>query len=167
MDILAFIEKGGVIVYILIALNIIGFSIMLLKMVNLYLFNKNKQIIVDDILNQLKNSNSDLILTHIDSLVILSIKRLEKGLNTIKIIATISPLLGLLGTVIGILSSFDVIGKVGLNDPMLFSSSISIALITTVTGLIVAIPHYIFYNYYIGILDNSELNLKDKVLGNL
>lgn len=167
MDILTFIEKGGTIVYILIALNILGFSLILLKMINIYLFKKNKQNIIKNILEQLKLSNKNLILTHIDSLIALKIKELESGLNTIKIIATISPLLGLLGTVIGIFSSFDIISKVGLDNPMLFSNGISIALITTVVGLIVAIPHYIFYNYYIGILDNNELKLKDEILGKL
>lgn len=167
MDILAFIDKGGVIVYILILLNIIGFSIMLLKMINIYIFKKNKISTIENIIKKIQPSNDNLTMTHIDSLVSLSIKQLESGLNTIKIIATISPLLGLLGTVIGIFSSFDVISKVGLDDPMLFSSGISVALITTVVGLIVAIPHYIFYNYYIGVLDNNELQLKDDVLGKL
>jgi biopolymer transport protein ExbB len=95
------------------------------------------------------------------------IKKLEFGLSTIKIIATIAPLLGLLGTVLGIFSSFDMISKVGLDDPMNFSGGISLALITTIVGLIVSIPHYIFYNYFIGTLDNMEITLKSEVLSKL
>jgi len=164
MDILSFIDKGGIIVYILIALNIIGFSIMLLKLINIYQYKKQKQQTIDSITNQINTSKHTLEIEFLNSLVRSKIKVLESGLNTIKIIATISPLLGLLGTVIGILSSFDTISKVGLDDPMLFSSGISIALITTVAGLIVSIPHFIFYNYYVTTLDNYELNLKDEVL---
>ena len=55
----------------------------------------------------------------------------------------------------------------GLDDPMMFSSGISLALVTTVVGLVVAIPHYIFYNYFVlnnltfatlkrGLLDNGQ-----------
>ena len=89
---------------------------------------------------------------------------LEFGLNTVKIIASIAPLLGLLGTVIGVLDSFDSITKSGLGDPSIFSSGISVALITTIAGLIVAIPHYIGYNYIVGILDDIELKIQKEVL---
>jgi len=164
MDILSFIDKGGVIVYILIALNIIGFSIILLKLINIYQFIASKQTTIDNMVLQINSSTHSLSIEFLNSLVNNKIKALESGLNTIKIIATISPLLGLLGTVIGILSSFDTISKVGLQDPMLFSSGISIALITTVAGLIVSIPHFIFYNYYVSALDHHELDLKDKIL---
>ncbi|HIP12009.1 MAG TPA: MotA/TolQ/ExbB proton channel family protein [Arcobacter sp.] len=164
MDILSFIDKGGVIVYILIALNILGFSIMILKLINIFQFKKVKQTYIDSIVKEVNASTHTLGIEYLNSLVHSKIKKLESGVNTIKIIATISPLLGLLGTVVGILSSFDTISKVGLEDPMLFSSGISIALITTVVGLIVSIPHFIFYNYYVSTLDNYELVLKDEVL---
>ena len=164
MDILSFIDKGGVIVYILIALNILGFSIMILKLINIFQFKKTKQTDIDTIVKEVNSSTHTLGIEYLNSLVHSKIKKLESGINTIKIIATISPLLGLLGTVVGILFSFDTISKVGLEDPMLFSSGISIALITTVVGLIVSIPHFIFYNYYVSTLDNYELDLKDEVL---
>jgi len=164
MDILSFIDKGGVIVYILIALNILGFSIIILKLINIFQFKKTKQTDIDTIVKEVNSSTHTLGIEYLNSLVHSKIKKLENGINTIKIIATISPLLGLLGTVVGILFSFDTISKVGLEDPMLFSSGISIALITTVVGLIVSIPHFIFYNYYVSTLDNYELDLKDEVL---
>ena len=164
MDILSFIDKGGVIVYILIALNILGFSIIILKLINIFQFKKTKQTDIDTIVKEVNSSTHTLGIEYLNSLVHSKIKKLESGINTIKIIATISPLLGLLGTVVGILFSFDTISKVGLEDPMLFSSGISIALITTVVGLIVSIPHFIFYNYYVSTLDNYELDLKDEVL---
>ncbi len=163
MDILQFFEKGGMIVYILIALNILGFTIIFMELFNLYNFKKNIQTTICSIFSKIKNNREDLLEMTIQQ----EIKKLEFGLNTIKIIATISPLLGLLGTVLGIFSSFDVISKVGLDDPMNFSGGISLALITTIVGLIVSIPHYIFYNYFIGTLDNIEITLKSEVLSKL
>jgi biopolymer transport protein ExbB len=163
MDIIDFLDKGGMIVYILVALNIVGFGIILMSLYNLYTFKENMPNIVFSILTRVQNNHEDLI----EMMVQTEIKKLEKGLNTIKIIATVSPLLGLLGTVIGIFVSFDEISKVGLDNPMAFSGGISLALITTVVGLIVSIPHYIFYNYFIGVLDNSEIKLKSEVLESL
>ena len=165
MNILEFIDKGGVIVYILIALNIIGFSVIIFKLINLYQFKSYINQTVEEMILKLNASSKKS--SYIDTVIQARVKKLENGLNTIKIIATISPLLGLLGTVIGILSSFDSISKLGLDDPSIFSSSISLALITTVVGLVVSIPHYIFYNYFIGVLDNYELKLKNKVLEQL
>ncbi len=66
--------------------------------------------------------------------------KLHKGLTFLEITATISPLLGLLGTVLGMVEVFSVIAKVGVGDPLILSSGISKALNTTVFGLIVAIP---------------------------
>ncbi len=163
MDIVDFLNKGGIIVYILILLNIVGFGLILMAMYNLYNFKENMPNIVFSILSKTQNNHEDLI----EMMVQTEIKKLETGLNTIKIIATVSPLLGLLGTVIGIFLSFDEISKVGLDNPMAFSSGISLALITTVVGLVVSIPHYIFYNYFIGVLDNSEIKLKSEVLESL
>ncbi|MBI3874241.1 MAG: MotA/TolQ/ExbB proton channel family protein [Arcobacter sp.] len=153
MNIIEFLDKGGAIVYVLVVVNIVGFGAIFTALFNLYNFKKNSQNIVFQILHKVRNNHENLL----EMMVQTEIKKLEVGLNTIKIIATISPLLGLLGTVIGIFLSFEEISKVGLDNPAAFSSGISLALITTVVGLIVSIPHYIFYNYFIGVLDNNEL----------
>ncbi len=65
---------------------------------------------------------------------------LNKFGSTIMVIASVSPLLGLLGTVTGMISTFEIITEFGTGDPKLLSSGISIALVTTELGLIVAIP---------------------------
>ena len=165
MNLIDFINNGGIIVYILIALNIIGFTLIIAKIINIFQIYKNKQNIINNILLQIQNSNNKL--NHLNSLILHSLKPYEFGLNTIRTIATISPLLGLLGTVLGILLSFDTISKVGLDDPTLFSSSIALALITTVAGLIVAIPHYIFYNYYVGIINKNELDIHNSIINKI
>jgi biopolymer transport protein ExbB len=163
MDILQFLDKGGMIAYILVVLNVIGFTIIFMELFNLYNFKKNIQTTINIIFTKIQNNHEDLL----EMIIQQEIKKLEFGLSTIKIIATIAPLLGLLGTVLGIFSSFDMISKVGLDDPMNFSGGISLALITTIVGLIVSIPHYIFYNYFIGTLDNMEITLKSEVLSKL
>lgn len=160
MDLLAYIERGGVIVYILIAMNIIGFTIMFWKTLSLYLANKKVELISNEIVHDIKITD----IAYIQSLVSLRVKRLEFGLDTVKIIASLSPLIGLLGTVVGILNSFDSITHLGLGDPTVFSSGISIALITTVAGLLVAIPHYMGYNYIISFLDGLEIKIEKSVL---
>jgi biopolymer transport protein ExbB len=163
MDLLIYIERGGIIVNILIFMNIIGFTIMFWKSFVLFTTNKNIEKISDEIIHEL-NLTGNNQLAQIQSSIALKVNSIETGLNTIKIIASLSPLIGLLGTVIGILNSFDSISHLGLGDPTVFSSGISIALITTVAGLIVAIPHYIGYNYFIGSLDKIEIKLEKVIL---
>lgn len=72
---------------------------------------------------------------------------LDRFLNTLGTIAGVSPLLGLLGTVTGIIKAFNAIHEGGMGDPRLLSGGISEALITTAAGLSVAIPSYIAYRY--------------------
>ena len=78
---------------------------------------------------------------------------LERFLNGLGTIASITPLLGLLGTVIGMIKVFTAITAVGVGDPGQLAGGISEALITTATGLSVAIPSLIFYRYFRGHID--------------
>ena len=164
VDLLTYIDRGGIIVYILIFLNIIGFTIMFWKLVVIALFKNKRENLVSEIIIFAKENSQEFKKDSIENFINRKIRKLEFGLNTVKIIASIAPLLGLLGTVIGVLDSFDSITKSGLGDPSIFSSGISVALITTIAGLIVAIPQYIGYNYIVGILDDIELKIQKEVL---
>ena len=73
---------------------------------------------------------------------------LEKYLAVLATIANIAPLLGFLGTVVGMILSFEVIAEQGLNDPGAVAKGISVALLTTAYGLIVAFFTQPFYNYF-------------------
>lgn len=73
---------------------------------------------------------------------------LHRGITLLEISATVSPLLGLLGTVIGMVEVFSVISHLGVGDPTVLSGGISKALNTTVFGLIVAIPSLAAYSIY-------------------
>jgi biopolymer transport protein ExbB len=74
---------------------------------------------------------------------------LERGLPLLATIAMVAPLLGFLGTVTGMINSFDALASVGLNNPAAVASGISEALITTAAGLIIAIPVQMAYNYFL------------------
>ncbi len=166
-ELLDYIDRGGLIVYILIVLNIIGFSIMLWKFLEITVAKFRKEIVAKRIIKMIESSNDKYEDKTFQNALDKYVNGLEWGLNTVKIIASISPLIGLLGTVVGVLNSFDSISKAGLGDPTIFSTGISIALITTVAGLIVAIPHYIGYNYLVGFIDNLEHKIEEKVIAKL
>ncbi len=161
-DLTQYIEQGGVIVYILIALNILGFSIMIFKYVQIKIFKSSSAKTEENILSAGSGDNA-LVLQMLKDDVRERIIKLERGLGVIKSIASISPLLGLLGTVIGVLLAFEAISQQGMDDPAIFAGSISMALITTIAGLIVAIPHYIGYNALISMLDRLEASLNSSI----
>lgn len=79
---------------------------------------------------------------------ILQIKKLERNMWLLNLVANTSPLLGLLGTVTGMIQAFNSISKFGTGDPSILAKGISEALYTTAGGLMVAIPCMIFYNYF-------------------
>jgi biopolymer transport protein ExbB len=74
---------------------------------------------------------------------------LERGLPILATIAMVAPLLGFLGTVTGMINSFDALASVGLNNPAAVARGISEALITTAAGLVIAIPVQMAYNYFV------------------
>jgi biopolymer transport protein ExbB len=75
---------------------------------------------------------------------------LEKFLMVLATVTNIAPLIGFFGTVVGMILSFDVIAQQGLNNPGLVAKGISVALLTTAYGLIVAFVAQPFYNYFVG-----------------
>ena len=86
---------------------------------------------------------------------------LEKGLVWISLFIAIAPMLGFMGTVIGMIQAFDKIAAVGDISPAVVASGIKIALLTTVFGLIVAIILQIFYNYIISKIDGIVNKMED------
>ncbi len=92
------------------------------------------------------------------------VHELGRFLNTLGTIASISPLLGLLGTVIGMIKVFTVITTMGLGDPAVLAEGISVALITTATGLTVAIPSLMFYRYFHGKIDELVITMEQEAL---
>lgn len=76
------------------------------------------------------------------------IRYLERGLTILETVAAIAPILGLLGTVLGMINVFSTISRLGVGDPSSLSAGISEALISTAFGLSVGIPALVFYNYF-------------------
>jgi biopolymer transport protein ExbB len=103
----------------------------------------------------------DVIREAMENASLYEIPVLEKNLNFLSTIAHVSPLLGLLGTVVGLIKCFYVIEQktisVGMVNPSDLAGDIGTALITTVAGLCVAIPSYIMYNYFVHRVNLSTL----------
>jgi biopolymer transport protein ExbB len=94
----------------------------------------------------------------------MEIPRLERFLSMLGTVASISTLLGLLGTVTGNIRAFGVFGSSGgINDPEQLAKGISEALITTAAGLIVSIPTVIFYNYLVTKVNHLIIRLENRV----
>lgn len=169
-----YIDKGGVIFTILLVMSAIGTTIILYKFLELYLFDNDKFLNCDELLDQSKNISDfkehltgleksnflSKVLKVLDrktpadndeifNLIEKEIEKSQKLMPTLEIIAQVSPLIGLLGTVIGMIDSFNELELGGsLVDPSILAGGIWTALLTTAMGLIVAIPalisHYFF-----------------------
>lgn len=149
------IQQGGLIGYVIITLGIAGLLLACVRWLDIGLLRIkiNKQLKTPEIIN--KNNPLGRILAvyndnpkdQLDSLevklqeaVLQEIPRLDKGLGTLKLLAAVAPLLGLLGTVVGMINTFQTITLVGSTDPKLMAGGISQALVTTVLGLTVTVP---------------------------
>lgn len=88
------------------------------------------------------------------------IRKLGKGLGILETVAAIAPLMGLAGTVLGMIKVFGVIKEQGVGQAAALSGGISEALLTTVTGLFIGIPALIFYNYFSHKAENFVLDIE-------
>ena len=149
------IQQGKEVGFIIISLGIIGLLMTLYRLINQAMIkrkikaqlNNLCQPIPDNPLgrvlaagrNGVSNEPQNLELK-LDDAILKEIPALERGQSLIKLLAAVAPLLGLLGTVIGMISTFQAITLFGTGDPKLMAGGISQALVTTVLGLVVAIP---------------------------
>jgi biopolymer transport protein ExbB len=169
------ISDGGVIGWIIFFLGVLAAVLVVLRAVFLGRAGASTGKILDDISGHVRRGDKEAALSvlkkrqgatarvvaaairnldrdreHLEDIVSESILHESGHLNRfgafIMVIAAVAPLLGLLGTVTGMISTFDVITEFGTGDPKLLSGGISIALVTTELGLIVAIPTLLFGN---------------------
>jgi biopolymer transport protein ExbB len=88
------------------------------------------------------------------------IKRMRKYMGVMDTMITVAPLLGIFGTVIGIIASFEALGSAGIGDPQAVTSGIAQALITTATGLGIAILSVFPYNYFNSRVESAALTIE-------
>jgi len=149
------IEQGGIIALIIIALGAVGLLMacwrgLYLGVVSLRIKSQLADMAAPRPSNPLGRvllavqgialDEEELLQLKLDEAVLVEMPALERGNAIIKLLAAISPLLGLLGTVTGMILTFQAISLFGTSDPKLMAGGISQALVTTVLGLMVAIP---------------------------
>jgi biopolymer transport protein ExbB len=88
------------------------------------------------------------------------IKKMKRYLPVLDTLITAAPLLGILGTVIGIIHSFDMLGRAGIQDPQAVTSGIAQALITTAAGLLIAIFTLFPYNYFMSKVEKAAVRIE-------
>lgn len=154
------VQQGGLVGYVIIALMFLGFGLVVERIRTLNREGakikaqlKSKTASSDNALGQImmvyeSNKKADLetLELKMDEAIMKSTPPLEKGIGTIKILAAVGPLLGLLGTVTGMIATFQSITLFGTGDPKLMAGGISTALVTTVQGLVCAIPMLLLHN---------------------
>ncbi len=163
-DMLQQIQQGGVIGYLILALG--GFALLLVVERLLVLQwikqrmrrqKRSEQAHENNPLGRLRllakaheDSSTEALDLHLDESLSRESRRLSRGLTTLGVIAAMAPLLGLLGTVTGMIETFQSITLFGSGDPKLMSSGISEALVTTQLGLVVAVPVLLLHSFLKG-----------------
>lgn len=97
-----------------------------------------------------KNADLETVQLKLDDAILHEIPKLESGLNFVKLIAAVAPLMGLLGTVSGMITTFQAITLFGTGDPQIMAGGISEALVTTVIGLVASIPLLLLHAFASG-----------------
>ena len=156
------IHQGGLIGYIILFLALCGFVYALFLLVQrLKMQSKMKTQLLNPTVidsgnplgrvlavyqNEQTAKDLETLEMKLDEAVLKELPELEKGLSIVKLLAAVAPLLGLLGTVTGMIATFQSITLFGTGDPKLMAGGISQALITTVLGLVAAIPLLFMHN---------------------
>ncbi|MDO8536586.1 MAG: MotA/TolQ/ExbB proton channel family protein [Candidatus Omnitrophota bacterium] len=187
------IQKGGPVMYLIMILSVISLAIIIERIYNLNRARIDSQKFMDDIINSLKHNKviesiemcnktpgpiahiiKAGVLKHdrskpeikeaIDEAAQLEIPRMEKHLPILATIAHIAPLLGLLGTVSGMIKAFQVIQNKAATmvpvNPGDLAGGIWESLLATLAGLLVAIPTYVAYNYLVNQVDSLAYDME-------
>ncbi len=190
---LDFIVKGGIILWIIMALSVVGLAIIIERILYFRSIRTDEEKLFQRVKASVEKGHFDEALSICDNnesplsaLIKVGIEyraypesaqkevlkdaaaqevpRLERNVSTLGTIAHIAPLLGLLGTVTGTMKAFGVLGRFGsVADPSILAKGISEALITTVGGIVVAVPAVIFYNLLVTKVNLILLKMENQV----
>ncbi len=182
------IHQGGIVGYIILALGLLGLLIVITRLIYLAITGRAIQQQLNHLASpSLKNplgrilavaaesrdanpgsdpQQGDMLELQVDEAILRELPRLTQGEGLVKLLAGVAPLLGLLGTVVGMIATFQSITLFGTGDPKMMADGISQALVTTALGLIVAIPLLFMHTLVtsrsqalIQILDEQSLGL--------
>jgi len=187
------VEGGGTIGYIILVLGLFGFLLLIFRVFNLMKAGSNvtkiSNIVVDkvesgkgdealDAIKGFEGSTARVIKSalrninknreHVEDIIMENIlnesSQIDRFGSFVLVIAAVAPLMGLLGTVTGMIETFDVITEFGTGDPKLLSGGISAALVTTMLGLIVAIPLLLLGNLLSGWAQSIKDSMEQSAL---
>ncbi|WP_141694776.1 MotA/TolQ/ExbB proton channel family protein [Candidatus Thiodiazotropha endoloripes] len=169
------IQQGGYIGYFILFLGALGSLVIIERVISLFWVGrrvkrqlKQEEPMENNPLGRLLAINrqhhaisGDALQKHFDEAILRELPKLRRGLRLLAIFAAVAPLLGLLGTVTGMIETFQSITLFGTGDPKLMSGGISQALVTTELGLAVAIPMVLLHSYLAG-RSNRVIRLLDQ-----
>ncbi len=180
MNLFSILAKGGIIVWLIGLLSVIGLAVVIERYLVLRRARRDVEAFMSKVRALVDQGNAkealalatmtegpiasivkaglehlgkrrEEIKTYVEEQARLEIYRLEKNLNLLATVAAISPLLGFLGTVTGMIRAFMAVQALGGSvDASVLAGGIWEALVTTAVGLTVGIPAYFFYNYFVG-----------------
>lgn len=174
-------HQGGLVGYIIVLLMFVGLGVAVER---LYFYSKQEKEMQKQLknmanpdtsnplgeliktFNEYKNAeDTDVVALKLSEVVLHVKPKFQRGLSTLKTFAGVAPLLGLLGTVTGMIVTFQTITMFGSGDPKLMAGGISQALVTTVQGLICAIPLLLVYSYVNGRYNRVMIFLNEQLAG--
>lgn len=178
-DIFERVSQGGTIGYLILVVGGIGMLFVLERFIYLTVVNgKVKAQIRSDVVNENnplgrvlavheanKNADVETLELKIDEAILKELPSLERFLTLIKLIAAIAPLMGLLGTVTGMINTFQSMTLFGTGDPKLMAGGISTALVTTVLGIVVALPTLFFHSIVNGMSQRIVHTIEEQSAG--
>lgn len=185
-----FFRDGGVFMWPLLACAVIGLIIIVWKFFSLTSTSSKTRALLEDVDGLIANrrleeakarcrdsdtpvaqillaglekheEGTDRVLTAIENEGMIQMSKLERGLVWLATIANVAPLLGFLGTVAGMIIAFGAIELAGEVDATLVAGGIKVALITTATGLTIAIPVNIAHNYFVSKIDGMVIEMEE------
>ncbi|MCR9321358.1 MotA/TolQ/ExbB proton channel family protein [Vibrio alginolyticus] len=153
------IDQGGIVGYVILGMGAVGAIIALVCFLRLQVIGgkmrkqaKSETVIPGNPLGEViqayqehKGDNLEDLEAKLDEIILRNAPSIERFISSIKLFASVAPLLGLLGTVMGMIGTFQAITLFGTGDPKLMAGGISEALVTTMLGLVVAIPLLFLY----------------------
>lgn len=153
------VEQGGTVGYIILIVGAFGLLLAIERLITLSIIRtkvnkqlKSKKIKTTNPLGRVlkvrdkyPDADVEALELHLTEAILGEVPKLSRNLTIIKIISVVAPLMGLLGTVTGMINTFQAITLFGTGDPKLMAGGISTALVTTVLGLVVAIPMTLLY----------------------
>ena len=163
-SVFSFVSRGGIVLIPIFFIGLYAWFLLVFKFSNYLVYSRKYKKLLNDVFRKNEKYGETSLKYAFEECISAVSSEMNQSMRSVVVATSVAPLLGLLGTVSGMVHTFEIIEMFGFGNPVLLADGISEALLTTQAGLLVAFPLLLAYNYLSSCMERLEAKMNQESL---